>query len=248
MSKIKLLYLFSPLLLSSILLTSTIVHAESEQQETTSVTLDDSSDISSDDEVDDSALNGDYDYTQDEEYTQNFYREKATFMSDYDYDEYCKQMYKMGYMDEDYNWSDAAKNFINNMSAENYKKLDENAKEIVQKRIDSGEMSFEDSPYITYDEKQEMIKNNEISGSQKNTNTNDNNGSLIEDEDNNIINEINSEAEDIDKQLGNSNEDVEEQTKAENTNKKGGIVGKVIMGLLIFGIAVVSYSIYRRQF
>ena len=73
-------------------------------------------------------------------------------------EKYCERMYNYGYMDKDYNWTPAATNVINNMNASNMQKLDENAKQIVQERIDSGEMEAIDSPYLTYDQKQELIK------------------------------------------------------------------------------------------
>ena len=73
-----------------------------------------STEVSSNDSEDEdtSATNGDYDYTKDEEYTQSFYRSKSLFQSSYEYEEYCKQMYNMGYMDSDYEWTPAAQNFI----------------------------------------------------------------------------------------------------------------------------------------
>ena len=103
-------------------------------------------------QIDDSATNGNYDYTQYEELTQSFYIPKSSFMSSYDYEKYCERMYNYGYMDKDYNWTPAATNVINNMNASNMQKLDENAKQIVQERIDSGEMEAIDSPYLTYDQ------------------------------------------------------------------------------------------------
>ena len=69
-----------------------------------------------------------------------------------------------------------------------------------------------------------------------------------------------------DDELENSNEDYEEtdddiydmsdeQDEQEDEKseepaqqKKGSLFGKIVMAILICGIAIVSYSIYRRQF
>ena len=40
------------------------------------------------------------------------------------------------------------------------------------------------------------------------------------------------------------NDNIEEPAQ----QKKGSIFGKIVMAILICGIAIVSYSIYRRQF
>lgn len=87
------------------------------------------------------------------ELTNSFYIPKSRFMSSYDYAEYCQKMYLQGYMDEDYEWTSAARNYINNMTVDNYNKLDQDARAIVQRRIERGEMKKSESPYLTAEER-----------------------------------------------------------------------------------------------
>ena len=49
------------------------------------------------------------------DYTWNtFYVPKSQFMTESDYEAYCESMYNLGYMDEHYEWTSAAKKFIEN--------------------------------------------------------------------------------------------------------------------------------------
>ena len=165
--------------------------------------------------------------------------------------DYCKNMYNYGYMDKNGNWTPSAKNFINNQTSENMKALDDNAKEVVEQRIEKGEMSFEDSPYLTSEEKQKMEKEEAKEATQQSdgTGTKDND-SLLDNEDADSSDDsesdtISSDYEDeADMDADEEDDSVEEPAQ----QKKGSLFGKIIMAILICGIAIVSYSIYRRQF
>ena len=201
--------------------------------------------------VDDSATNGDYDYTQDEELTQSFYRPKTAFSSDVDYKRYCQNMYNHGYMDENYKWIPSAQNFINNMSAENMQTLDDDAKQIVQERIDEGKMSYEDSPYLTYDEKEKMAAQQEQTANQQNTegNGSEDDGSMIGNEENTDITEAPEESSDEAKSnVTEQDTDETENKEGKETSKTGKVFSYTIIILCITGIAAVAYSIYRKQF
>ena len=201
--------------------------------------------------VDDSATNGNYDYTQDEELTQNFYRPKTAFSSDVDYKRYCQNMYNHGYMDENYKWIPSAQNFINNMSAENMQILDDDAKQIVQERIDEGKMSYEDSPYLTYDEKEKMAAQQEQTANQQNTegNGSEDDGSMIGNEENTDITEAPEESSDEAKNNVTEQDTNETENKeGKETSKTGKVFSYTIIILCITGIAAVAYSIYRKQF
>ena len=190
-------------------------------------------------------------HTDDDELTQGFYLPKSSFRSDESYQDYCKQMYNFGYMDKNGNWTPSAKNFINNQTSEKMKALDDNAKEVVEQRIEKGEMSFEDSPYLTSEEKQKMEKEEAKEATQQSdgTGTKDND-SLLDNEDadssdNSESDTISSDYEDeSDMDADEEDDSVEEPAQ----QKKGSLFGKIIMAILICGIAIVSYSIYRRQF
>ena len=98
--------------------------------------------------------------------TNTFYIPRSRFMTDYDYELYCERMYNQGYMDDNYEWTPAAQNYINNMTPENYDALDTEARALVQERIENGDMKASDSPYITYEERQELLKKESQSAGQ----------------------------------------------------------------------------------
>lgn len=179
-----------------------------------------------------------------------FYRPKSSFMSSDEYNKYCEEMYKHGYMDENYNWSSAAKDYINNMTEENNQAAFEDGKATVEKRIKSGEMKLEDNPYLTSEELKKRQKAQQETDTQEDevpvTDAED--GSLSDDglEDSN---EDYEEADDDIYDMSDEQDEQEDENPEEFTQqKKGGLLGKVIMIILICGIAIVSYSIYRRQF
>ena len=160
-------------------------------------------------------------------------------------------MYNHGYMDENYKWIPSAQNFINNMSAENMQILDDDAKQIVQERIDEGKMSYEDSPYLTYDEKEKMAAQQEQTANQQNTegNGSEDDGSMIGNEENTDITEAPEESSDEAKNNVTKQDTDETENKEEKeTSKTGKVFSYTIIILCITGIAAVAYSIYRKQF
>ena len=228
--------LFIVFLCSMLSFKTVYVHAENEDKEESA-------------QVDDSAINGGYDYTQYEELTQTFYIPKSSFMSSYDYEKYCERMYNYGYMDKDYNWTPAATNAINNMNASNMQKLDENAKQIVRERIDSGEMKAVDDPYLTYDQKQELIKKQEQESHQQSTGEGSEEGSLIDTETSVTPEaEISEEPAEENTVTKTPDEQQEQEEPESEENKTRSTIGWVVIILFFTIIAAIAYSIYRRQF
>lgn len=225
------------ILLSFMLVVTTVTVRAEEKKESTS-------------DIDDSATNGDYDYTEYEEYTQSFYRPKSLFQSSYEYEEYCKRMYNMGYMDSDYDWTPAAQNFIDNMTGDNMKALDKNAKEIVQQRIKDGEMKEEDNPYLTYDQKQALSgENSKDSQTEDSENVSDSTNSEQSSDtstDSNAASDM-STSED-DNSITVTPEEQQGEQEDEKPSSLANRIKLVFMVLLATGIALVTYSIYKKQF
>ena len=141
-------------------------------------------------------------------------------------------MYNMGYMDSDYDWTPAAQDFIDNMTGDNMKALDKNAKEIVQQRIKDGEMKEEDNPYLTYDQKQALSEKNS-KDSQTEDSENASSDMSTSKDDNTIT--VTPEEEQAEK---------EDEKPSSLANR----IKLVFMVLLAVGIALVTYSIYKKQF
>ena len=191
-------------------------------------------------------------------YTDRVYTTVRLFFQIYDnmieqpegiYEKYCERMYNYGYMDKDYNWTPAATNVINNMNASNMQKLDENAKQIVQERIDSGEMEAIDSPYLTYDQKQELIKKQEQESQQQSTGEGSEEGSLIETETSATPEaEISEEPIEENAITKVPDEQQEQEEQKPEENKTRNTIGWVVIILFFTIIATIAYSIYRRQF
>lgn len=99
------------------------------------------------------------DWTENE-ITNSFYMPKAAFQTVYDYEEYCERMYKNGYMDEQYNWTDEALDYINNPTKEKSEALDKSAKALVESRIAEGKMDAADNPFLTYEERMALQDDN----------------------------------------------------------------------------------------
>lgn len=179
-----------------------------------------------------------------------FYRPKASFMSSDEYNKYCEEMYRYGYMDENYNWSSAAKDYINNMTEENNKAAFEDGKATVEKRIKNGKMELEDSPYLTSEELEKRQKAQQETDTQEDevpvTDAED--GSMPDNEFENSNEDYEETDDDIYDMSNEQDEQEDENSEEPAQQKKGGLLGKVIMAILICGIAIVSYSIYRRQF
>lgn len=176
-----------------------------------------------------------------EELTNTFYRPKSSFQSDYEYQDYCKQMYNQGYMDENYEWIPEAQDYINNMNVKTYNSLDEKAREIVDERIKNGDMKPEDSPYITYEERQRILnKNDAITSNDNNNNQNvQETTENVEKQESN--NDIVSEPETI------SETQTEEQAEPKKQSTWD-VIKRVLLIITIFGIVIAAYAIYRRQF
>lgn len=176
-----------------------------------------------------------------------FYMPESVFHTKYDYEEYCKRMYEHGYMDSNYNWTDDAETYINNPNEKNYEILDKNAKQTIQDRIDRGIMNAEDNPYLTYEEKQAIIKQKEQEENQQSDGdgTNDD-GSIVEQEASATpeITEYTEQPE----QAVTKVPDEEKQETTPETNKLGKTISYTIIVLAIAIIAAIAYSIYRRQF
>ena len=197
--------------------------------------------------IDDSAINGDYDYTQYESHTQSFYMPQSYFASSYDYEEYCKKMYRYGYMDSNYNWTDDAETYINNPNEKNYEILDKNAKQTIQDRIDRGIMNAEDNPYLTYEEKQAIIKQKEQEENQQSDGDGTNDDESIVEQEASVTPEI-TEYTEQPEQAVTKVPDEEKQETTPETNKLGKTISYTIIVLVIAIIAAIAYSIYRRQF
>ena len=124
------------------------------------------------------------------------------------------------------------------------KTLDNDAKETVKQRIENGEMSFEDSPYLTSEEKQKIKKEEKEDTQQDDVNETENDDSLLEND--SLESDSNSGDYDDESDMDANEEDDKAEEPAQR--KKGSIFGKIVMAILICGIAIISYSIYRRQF
>lgn len=209
----------------------------------------------SNENVDDSATNGAYDYTKDEEYTQSFYMPKSSFHSDADYKRYCQNMYNMGYMNSDYEWTSDAQNFINNSTGDNMKTLSQNARNIVEDRIKSGEMSYEDSPYLTYDEKQKITSGkatyDEVLSDRNTTGNNEESSDTKNSEEPTETPVVTNEPEDEEAFTNEAETPTvtpEEQEPEEQLEGSSfGIFRTVIMVALVLFIAIGSYFIYKKQ-
>lgn len=180
-----------------------------------------------------------------------FYRPKTSFVTDSEYKEYCKEMYRYGYMDSNYNWTTTAQNCIENPSEETYQKMSEEAHQTVDERVQNGEMDAEDSPYYTYEELQQIKNKQEQSANQQNTegNGSEDDGSMIDSEENADTTEVpeESSSETKDSVTEHQTENTENKEEKE-TSKTGKVFSYTIIILCITGIAAVAYSIYRKQF
>ena len=168
--------------------------------------------------------------------TQSFYRPKSTFRTAYDYEQYCKSMYDYGYMDEDYNWTPAAQDFINNKTVETAIAVDENARAIVQKRVEDGEIAEEDNPYLTYDEKQKILEKKAETQSEIQTET-------IYETQAESQTEAQTELQETESTEIQTEEAVENQT-ASNAWK---MISYIIIAVFIGIAGMFGYRIYKRQ-
>ena len=165
--------------------------------------------------------------------TQSFYRPKSTFRTAYDYEQYCKSMYDYGYMDEDYNWTPAAQDFINNKTVETAIAVDENARAIVQKRVEDGEIAEEDNPYLTYDEKQKILEKK--AETQSETQSEMQSETQTEETMSTEIKETQKETE------------TESQQESQATSSKWRFISYIIVAVFIGIAGILGYSIYKKQ-
>ena len=172
--------------------------------------------------------------------TQSFYRPKSTFRTAYDYEQYCKSMYDYGYMDEDYNWTPAAQDFINNKTVETAIAVDENARAIVQKRVENGEIAEEDNPYLTYDEKQKILEKKSETQSEIQTETISETQVESQTE---AQTEVQTELQETESTEIQTEEAIETKT-ASNTWKR---ISYIIIAVFIGIAGMFGYRIYKRQ-
>lgn len=181
-------------------------------------------------------------YGNDEELTNTFYIPESSFQSEYDYQDYCKRMYNQGYMDENYEWIPEAQDYIKNMNVNTYNILDKKAREIVKERIKDGDMKPEDNPYITYEERQQIINEN---GMPAETDTDTSKPNETENKNNytqNTAEEDTATEETMSPSVKEEAQPEEEKPSTWDTIKK------VLLILAIFGIVIGAYAIYKRQF
>lgn len=168
----------------------------------------------------------------------SFYVPRSRFMSSYDYEIYCERMYNHGYMDENYEWTPEAKTYINNMTTENYEALDQAARVLVEERIENGTMKRSDSAYLTYEERQEALKE------EREATANPTEEAVTLQPDNPSTSQ-----ENPDITSGVEMEpvvtEVPELTEEPDTGSPARIV---IFAILAAAVALGAYHIYRRQF
>lgn len=185
-----------------------------------------------------------------DELTQTFYMPKAMFRTDSDYADYCQRMYQYGYMDSNYNWTDSAQSFIANQTMENAQKAGEEAKAIVQQRVEDGEINEEDNPYLTYDEVQQVLKKKAEQASEQST------GDGSQPEYIPDTTEAESDYHDMETEPQEGWPDIEETEKESETEQVkeqtgmtlGTIISYVIIAIFICAAGLIGYWIYRRQF
>lgn len=185
--------------------------------------------------------------------TNTFYRPKAAFQTRFDYEEYCEQMYKNGYMDEDYNWTDEALDYINNPTKETSEALDKSAKTLVESRIAEGKMDAADNPFLTYDERMALLDENSGSSTGENTGgitepaTEDGTEAVSEtmEDENTEYSETIAE-EDTEEAESTAPTESEAESESETIETKGGFFKKAILAAIITVIVFVVYFLWQR--
>lgn len=191
----------------------------------------------------------------DGDHPQTFYMPESMFQSSAEYERYCKRMYNQGLMTEDYEWTSAAKAYINDMSEENYEALEEDARAVVNDRIEKGQMKASDNPYLTYEEREKLLEEeakNEPSGTEapENTETPSEQPSPTEAEEQEETGSghgTQSVPNKGSEQMvpGSVTEAPEEQPEEEETGENR--ITTVIMLVLIICVIGGSFLIYRKQ-
>lgn len=187
--------------------------------------------------------------------TNTFYAPKELFHTSYDYDVYCERMYKEGYMNKRHEWTTAASNYINNPTVQSAEALDENRRELISQRIESGEMLPEENPFLSYDERQDIIKRREegtlVEGVNNGTPEPQITESLTEPETTDTPDEtdetIKGQKDTVNKETDNE-KNKENQVKEQPKESAWDIISKVIIALGVIVVVLVGYYIYKRQF
>lgn len=198
-----------------------------------------------------------------------FYMPKEYFQSTFEYKEYCKRMYKDGYMDESYNWIPEVENYLNNPTEERNEIAYEARKSVIQKRIDEGKMLPEESPFLTYDERQSLIKQREEGKLpdppkpkytdeelhdflvKQNQNGGSENIENVTDDESEEINQKNEDDENTIIQIEKQQKEQEEEKEREAMKEEGGVWGIVSKAIIAVGAVIlilIGYYIYKRQF
>lgn len=191
--------------------------------------------------TEESTAGDDEDWTENE-ITNSFYVPKSAFHSDYDYEEYCKRMYNNGYMDEYYNWTDEALDYITNPTKEKSEALDESAKALVEERVEEGKIAPEDNPFLTYEER-EAIKNSVSPTPVTDEAGTDSTEEPTTEEPEFTVTPTEEPTETI------TEEDVEPEETNEDTwdDTDNNFIGKFVAAAAITAIVMLLYYIYRKR-
>lgn len=177
-----------------------------------------------------------------------FYVPKSAFRSQKDYEAYCKEMYYMGYMNEDYEWTTEAKRYIkypNNKEITDT--LNESAEKIREERKEKGL----DVPYMTaIDENGNISKIQEEPESEDGTYQTEPKQEGQAGVQTQV--ETNKKETENDKVQESSTEQEEASQQMEEEKSSLSfilnLISKAVMVFAVFAIAIGAYSIYKRQF
>ncbi len=187
-----------------------------------------------------------------EESTNTFYIPESSFQSYYDYEKYCERMYKNGYMTEDYKWTSDAQNYIDNPTVENSEMLDKSAQELVKDRIENGKMSPEDNPFLTYEERERLKKNN--TQKELHNSKNDDMENVPEPDIDEMLEEIEENKDELQEELTgkhqNSNivQDNEVQNeKSQELKERSNLFEKIILSIIVTVLVLAAYYFYKNK-
>ena len=188
-----------------------------------------------------------------EEATNTFYVPESNFQSYYDYEIYCERMYKNGYMTEDYEWTDDAKRYIDNPTAENSETLNESAKDLVEERVEKGEMKPEDNPFLTYEEREEIKNSSMQDMNPSQSDTSDKIDDLPEPDIEEMLEEVDENKEELQEELTGSNKKTDSESDDNDSETslqeetKSNIFGKIILSIFVTIMMIAVYYIYRKS-
>lgn len=188
-----------------------------------------------------------------EESTNTFYVPESNFQSYYDYEIYCERMYKNGYMTEDYEWTDDAKRYIDNPTAENSETLNESAKDLVEERVEKGEMKPEDNPFLTYEEREEIKNSSMQDMNPSQSDTSDKIDDLPEPDIEEMLEEVDENKEELQEELTGSNKKTDSESDDNDSETslqeetKSNIFGKIILSIFVTIMMIAVYYIYKKS-